>query len=233
MSPARPPEGAHSLSEGQARSAKGAPVSGTPTEQETFWAGTFGDEYIARNQGAPLLASNLQFFARALRSAGALRSGIEFGANIGMNLRALALLYPGIALRGVEINAEAARQLGETIGAANVAHESVFDHVPGATADLALVKGVLIHLNPERLPLAYDKIVGATHRFVLVCEYYNPTPVAITYRGHADRLFKRDFAGEMLDRHPALQVVDYGFCWRRDPAFPQDDVTWFLLEKRT
>ena len=59
-----------------------------------------------------------------------------------------------------------------------------------------------------------------------------PAPVAIPYRGHSDRLFKRDFAGEILDRHPQLQLVDYGFAYRRDPNFPQDDITWFLMEKR-
>jgi spore coat polysaccharide biosynthesis protein SpsF len=26
-------------------------------------------------------------------------------------------------------------------------------------------------------------------------------------------------------------LVDYGFAYHRDPAFPQDDITWFLLEK--
>jgi spore coat polysaccharide biosynthesis protein SpsF len=27
-------------------------------------------------------------------------------------------------------------------------------------------------------------------------------------------------------------LVDYGFAYHRDPNFPQDDITWFLLEKR-
>jgi spore coat polysaccharide biosynthesis protein SpsF len=67
---------------------------------------------------------------------------------------------------------------------------------------------------------------------ILMGEYYNPSPTAIPYRGHADRLFKRDFAGELLDRFPDLRLIDYGFAYRRDPAFPQDDITWFLLEKR-
>ena len=65
----------------------------------------------------------------------------------------------------------------------------------------------------------------------MVAEYYNPTPQMIPYRGHDDRLFKRDFAGEILDSFPDLSVRDYGFAWRRDPNFPQDDLTWFLLEK--
>ena len=42
---------------------------------------------------------------------------------------------------------------------------------------------------------------------------------------------KRDFAGEMMDRHPELQLVEYGFVYKRDPNFPQNDVTWFLMEK--
>jgi len=64
------------------------------TEQEAFWAGEFGTEYIQRNQGDQLLASNLAFFAKALSRAQGVDSCIEFGANIGMNLRALRLLHP-------------------------------------------------------------------------------------------------------------------------------------------
>lgn len=100
------------------------------------------------------------------------------------------------------------------------------------TWELALIKGVLIHINPAELPKVYDKLYAATHRYLLVAEYYNPSPVAIPYRGHAERLFKRDFAGEIMERHPRLCLVDYGFVYRRDPAFPQDDVTWFLMEKK-
>jgi hypothetical protein len=65
----------------------------------------------------------------------------------------------------------------------------------------------------------------------LLCEYYNPAPTTVSYRGHNERLFKRDFAGEIMDRHPEMQLVDYGFAYHRDPNFPQDDITWFLMEK--
>lgn len=202
------------------------------TEQEAFWAGDFGTEYIGRNDSSALLASNLTFFSRALRAAGAIGSCIEFGANIGMNLRALKLLYPQIALHGIEINPQAAKVLGELIGPSQVYCGSIFDHAAKEPVDLALIKGVLIHINPEKLPETYRKLYEASRRWVLVCEYYNPSPVAINYRGHSDRLFKRDFAGEMLDMFSDLKLVDYGFCYRRDPAFPQDDITWFLMEKR-
>ena len=202
------------------------------TDQEAFWAGAFGTEYIRRNESRQLLASNLHFFSQALRRAGRIESCLEFGANIGMNLRALNLLYPEIRSRGIEINADAARQLADLIGSDQVFNGSIFDYPVRDPVDLAVIKGVLIHINPEMLATTYRKLYDASRRYVLVCEYYNPTPVAIAYRGHSDRLFKRDFAGEMLESFPNLRLVDYGFTYRRDPAFPQDDITWFLMERR-
>ena len=201
------------------------------TEQEAFWAGSFGTEYIERNQGDALLASNLDFFAKALSGARGVRSCIEFGANIGMNLKALNLLYPGIDAHGIEINDTAAAQLATVIPADNVHHTSILDFAPDRQWDLTLIKGVLIHINPDALAQVYDSLVASTSRYLMVAEYYNPSPVAIPYRGHTDRLFKRDFAGEIMDRHPSLELVDYGFAYRRDPRFPQDDITWFLMEK--
>jgi spore coat polysaccharide biosynthesis protein SpsF len=202
------------------------------TEQEAFWAGSFGTEYIERNQGAELLASNLNFFAKSLRCAQGVQSCIEFGANIGMNLKALQLLHPELKAHAIEINADAARRLGEILPATHIYQSSILDFQPEQVWDLVLIKGVLIHINPDVLAEVYAKLVESSCRYLLVAEYYNPAPVAIPYRGHTGRLFKRDFAGEILDSHPQLQLVDYGFIYRRDPNFPQDDVSWFLMEKR-
>lgn len=201
------------------------------TEQEEFWAGEFGNEYIERNQGDALLASNLNFFSQALRNAHGIDSCIEFGANIGMNLKALKLLYPNMDAHGVDINGEAVEQLKSVVPATNAHHSSILDFQIDRCWDLALIKGVLIHINPDVLEQVYELLLGASSRYILVAEYYNPAPVTISYRGYENRLFKRDFAGELMDLHPGLRLVDYGFNYRRDPNFPQDDITWFLLKK--
>lgn len=208
-------------------------TSNYATPQEAFWAGDFGTEYIGRNDSKQLLASNLNFFTKALKQAGKISSCLELGANIGMNLKALQLLYPEIELKGAEINPDAAKLLGYLISENNVYKGSIFDCPITDKVDLSLIKGVLIHINPEMLNAVYEKLYQASSRYILVCEYYNPSPVAIPYRGHIDRLFKRDFAGEMLDKYSDLILVDYGFAYHRDPAFPQDDITWFLMEKRS
>lgn len=205
-------------------------MSSYSTEQEGFWAGDFGNEYSQRNVGSGWIAANLALFARVLGRTRDVRSVVEYGANIGLNLRAIDQLVPNADLAGVEINATAAEELREW-GRAEVFEESILDFAPVRQWDLALIKGVLIHINPDELPSVYDKLVASSARYVCLVEYYNPTPVALPYRGHENRLFKRDFAGEMLDRDKGLRLVDYGFCYHRDPNFPQDDVTWFLMEK--
>lgn len=207
-------------------------TSNYATPQEEFWAGDFGTEYIGRNDGPDLLASNLGFFAGALKQADQITSCLELGANIGMNLKALKLLYPRMKLKGVEINPDAAKLLAELIGAQNVFEGSIFDYTVADKVDLVLIKTVMIHINPEMLNAVYEKLYQASSRYILVCEYYNTTPIAISYRGHTDRLFKRDFAGEMLDKFSDLALVDYGFAYHRVPPFMNDDITWFLMEKR-
>ena len=149
-----------------------------------------------------------------------------------MNLRALKLLYPHQRQFAIEINVSAAEQLRTILEPENVYLESILDFSPQRTFELVLIKGVLIHMNPDYLPQIYDALHKSTGRYLLVCEYYNPRPVEVPYRGNADRLFKRDFCGEILDRHSDLCLVDYGFSYHRDPNFPQGDVTWFLMEKK-
>jgi pseudaminic acid biosynthesis-associated methylase len=201
------------------------------TPQEEFWAGKFGDEYIERNISEEYLASNLSFFSKTFRQISKPTSLIEFGANVGMNLRAIKNLFPKIKLGGIEINKSASKELSNFIGEENVFNGSIFDFKTVEKYEVSLIKGVLIHINPEMLPVVYENLYQTSSKYILIAEYYNPSPVVVKYRGNEDRLFKRDFAGEMLDKFDDLRLVDYGFIYKRDNSFPQDDVTWFLLEK--
>jgi spore coat polysaccharide biosynthesis protein SpsF len=148
-----------------------------------------------------------------------------------MNLKALKLLYPGLNIDAVEINKQACLELEKVVGKTHTFNKSIFDFNSKLKYDFVLIKGVLIHINPDRLSNVYKKLYQLSNRYILIAEYYNPSPVSISYRGHNDRLFKRDFAGEFLNKFPNLNLVDYGFIYHRDQNFPQDDITWFLIEK--
>lgn len=201
------------------------------TEQEQFWAGDFGDKYIDRNKGKELLASNVNFFSQALKHTKNLKSCIEFGANTGMNLSAIKILFPNIDISAIEINNKAIKTLETVIDSSKIYHGSILDYHSDQKFDLTLIKTVLIHINPEFLNNVYDSLYKYSSRYILVAEYYDRNPTKIDYRGNSDKLYKRDFAGEMLNKFKDLALVDYGFLYHLDNQFPQDDITYFLMEK--
>ena len=192
------------------------------TKQEEFWAGEFGDEYITRNTG--FINSKINLFHEALPSVG---SVYEVGANIGLNLDAVHEMDDSTELYALEINNQACEALSQKPHI-KFTQGSLLENPP-YKAQLVLSSGVLIHIDPDRLPQAYEHIYNASDQYILLCEYYNPSPVEVVYRGHEGKLFKRDFAGEMMDKYN-LKLLKYGFVYHRDPL-PLDDITWFLLEK--
>jgi len=202
------------------------------TEQEAFWEGDFGNQYTDRNRGAGWVAANSAFFSKVLSSTHHVEGVLELGPNIGLNLMALRHLLPTAKLSGVEINEKAASELQFNLQDVDLHVSSILDFQTEATWDLVFTKGVLIHINPDKLPTVYELMYRASSRYLLVSEYYNPKPTEVTYRGHTGKLFKRDFAGEILDKFSDLSLIDYGFVYHRDPNFPQDDMTWFLMEKK-
>jgi spore coat polysaccharide biosynthesis protein SpsF len=200
------------------------------TEQEKFWAGTFGNEYIERNQGSDLVAGKKMLLAKALMKTEKFKTMIDFGSNIGMNLRAMDALDSEVELSAIEINDKAVSEL-KKLPKVKVYHQSILEFTPDYPRDFVMITGVLIHINPEFLKKAYTALYQTSKRYIYLCESYNPTPVEIDYRGHKGRYYKRDFAGEMMDMFPDLKLVDYGFDYHRDQRTLGGDGNWFLMEK--
>ncbi len=208
----------------------------TTTAQEEAWKGQFGNDYQKRSPGN--VDFNTTFFERIFprrtdtyqRNWDEILTILELGAGRGANIKALRRRFPAATATGVELNPAALRALRQDAPEANAIEASVTEWAPETTWDLVLTKGLLIHIPPAALPVVYGVMHRASSRFILIAEYYNPTPVSVEYRGEKDLLWKRDFAGEMLDLYADLSLVNYGFAYHRDRA-PQDDITWFLLEK--
>jgi len=202
------------------------------TEQEEFWASSeWALEYIKRNN-IDIIKNNIKLFSDIFSNCtDTIDSVIEFGSNIGLNLHAINSLFNKLDIAAIEISQEAIDVLKKLEFVNNVYHDSILDINLDKKRDFVFIKGVLIHINPDFLDTVYEKLYDASNKYIMIAEYYNPSPTTITYRGNKDRLFKRDFAGEMLDKYPDLELVDYKFIYHRDNHFPQDDVTWFLLRK--
>lgn len=201
------------------------------TDQENFWAGAFGNKYIDRNSDQQMIINNITLFSKILSKMESVKSVVEFGPNIGLNLIALKTLIPNAEFTGVEINKSAIDKL-KKLKYVKVYNQSLFDFKSKKTFDFCLVKGVLIHQNPKLLNKAYEILYKYSKRYFLIAEYYNPSPTEVEYRGHRQKLFKRDFAGEIIKKFgKKIQLIDYSFVYHLD-RFPQGDLTWFLFEKR-
>ena len=203
------------------------------SEQEDFWKGEFGSEYINRNSSEFINASNINLFSEIFNNLTSRpKSVFELGANIGNNLRAIKQICPECKTLGVEINPKAF----EILEKSNYCDISILDTIFNIDeskfkAEITLSKGVLIHINPDYLPKVYEKLYKCSNKYILIIEYYNPSPVEVNYRGHTNKLFKRDFAGEIMAKYKNLSLIKYGFKYKNDSLFPQDDLTWFLLSK--
>jgi pseudaminic acid biosynthesis-associated methylase len=199
------------------------------TPQEAAWRGEFGNAYTDRNMGK--VPANRSFFRTILTALGqAPASVLELGCGAGENLIALGhLLAEGTRLTGVEINGRAVSYARER-AQCQIHHGSLLDY-SSEPHELVFTKGVLIHIPPTELWRAYRVLLNCSSRWIMLAEYYSPQPVEIPYRGEACMLWKRDFAGDMLTIYPELKLHSYGFVYRRD-LYPQDDLNWFLMEKR-
>lgn len=199
-------------------------------EQELFWKSEFGDEYVDRNDGPKFVAAKIDMFIKALKSANNISSIIELGANRGLNANALKAILPNCHYTGVEIGDKAFSLLKQNPKVDDCHHTSIHELKVTKKFDLAMIAGVMIHLNPSSLPDVYHLLASLSNRYILISEYYNPNPVEVNYRGHSGKLFKRDFAGEFIEQ-TGCKLIDYGFLYRNDPKFHHADMTWFLLEK--
>lgn len=196
-------------------------------QQESIWSGEFGDEYNQRNVG--LGAANLAFFAWALKNMDQVPHNIiEFGCGTGQNLYALSKLFHNSKIYGIDINFKACKEAN--LYADEVYCQSVYDPLPNL-GDLVISKGVAIHQSPEKIKDFYHQLYNYSRKYILMAEYFSAIPEAIPYRGEKDLLWKRHFCKEMLELYPSLLVVDTGFASKEHELWPQDDLTWCLLEK--
>ena len=204
------------------------------TEQSRFWRGDFGDAYTERNTGvADQLRARTAMWAPILDAMVGTppRSILEVGANIGNNLRALRQLTDA-HFYAIEPNARARKILVEdgVVPGSNVRDgiATAID-LPDGAVDMAFTSGVLIHIHPDDLEASCREIHRVAANHIVCIEYFADKPEEITYRGHEQRLFKRDFGGLWLDLFPGLQTVAYGFAWKRLTGL--DNLTWWVFRK--
>lgn len=210
-------------------------MSQNETEQVKFWRGDFGDTYVDRNATTPdHIGMRLSMWVKIFRyMAGDMpKSILEVGPNIGLNIRAMKMLCEA-EFFAVEPNAKARQVLIEDniLPQGNLQNGFAGDFsLPDTPVDLAFTSGVLIHIHPDDLLAACRNIHKASGKYIVCYEYFSDKPETIDYRGHGDKLFKRDFGSFWLENFSDLKCLGYGFEWK--PMTGMDNATWWVFEKK-
>ncbi|RKQ92345.1 pseudaminic acid biosynthesis-associated methylase [Solirubrobacter pauli] len=204
--------------------------SGEVERLEALWRDDFGDRYVERNRAA---AEHREPFWKWLHEAFPFESVLEVGCNLGGNLHWLAQLVDPTRVVGVDINAQALREVRQTLPDVNAVKASARS-LPfrDAQFDLTFTTTVLIHQPPDALPIVMNEVVRTSRRYVLCGEYHADELEEVPYRGERGALFKRDWGALYQHLFPELKLLDKRFEAAQPDGSGWDDVTFWLFEKR-
>jgi spore coat polysaccharide biosynthesis protein SpsF len=202
------------------------------TPQENFWINKIAEGYAQDNstfnEKLGLLA-----WERMLKKIdkSEISTYLDCGSNIGRNIGFLKHILPMAAANIVELAPgpyeKCINQFEIQNSFLGPIKEAKFDK----NFDLVFSSGVLIHVNPNDLLESMSRMYQLSSKYILISEYFNRTPVMISYRGEDDRLFKCDF-GKLFVENFDCRLLDYGFLWGHEfDSAGFDDITYWLFEK--
>jgi pseudaminic acid biosynthesis-associated methylase len=202
------------------------------TPQENFWKNKITESY-AHDNSVFDEQLGLNAWERILSKIekASISSFLDCGSNIGRNVAFLRKVLPAATANIIELAQEPYDKCLQNfqIEASFLGpiKEAKFDK----NFDLVFSSGVLIHVNPNDLLESMSRMYQLSSKYILISEYFNRTPVMISYRGEDDRLFKCDF-GKLFVENFDCRLLDYGFLWGHEfDSAGFDDITYWLFEK--
>ena len=208
-------------------------------EQEKFWKGNFGNNYISRNK----FRSQKEFDNFYIRRYGETKKNInlkflkginknkpilEVGCNIGNQLK----IFEDIGFKklfGIDINIKSLKKAKKNINL-NIIESSGFD-IPFKDNyfNLVFTNNVLIHIHPKNLDKIFDEIYRVSNKYIFGFEYFNDKLIEIKYRNYKNKLWKGDYANILLKKYKNLRLVKEKIYENKDVKNIYDKI--YLLKK--
>jgi pseudaminic acid biosynthesis-associated methylase len=185
-----------------------------------LWKGKFGNEYHQRNIIVkPDIEARTKMWRYILNKTHFCESILEIGAGQGINLIAInndaarnSLQYLNLPLRSISDSSITELPFGNN------------------SMELVFTSGVLIHVPREHLIKAFDEMYRVSSKYIVMIEYFSPTPRHISYHGKDNVLWTDDYGSLFWSRHECnVELVDYGFEWKCVTGL--DNLTWWIYRK--
>ena len=193
-----------------------------------LWKSDFGNDYTERNITGAISARQALWEALIPIEC---ESILEVGANVGLNLEAIANFHD-CQLFACEPNEVARQRLRNAdfidrrhVSADTADRLSFKDNV----ADLVFTSGVLIHIPTDKLAQSMSEIHRCANRWIICAEYFAPSEEMVPYRGHDNAMWRRDYGSLYMDAFPDLKCIGHHFAWKRTTGL--DNLTIWVFEK--
>ena len=208
-------------------------------EQENFWKGSFGNQFIKRNTFETHKKFNNFYIKRYgcsrdfinnffLKKINLEKPVLEVGCNIGNQLNALSRI--GFKnLYGIDINNESLTIVKKNTNL-NIIKSSGFN-IPFKDSffNIVFTSFVLIHIHPKNLKKIMAEIYRVSNNYIYGLEYYNNDLIEINYRNYKNKAWKGDYCKLYLKTFKKLKLVKERIYQNKDNLEDYDKI--FLLKK--
>ncbi len=185
-------------------------------EQQEFWAGEFGNDYVDRCNTLEFTnqtyknQTNFSYFEIYESFFGNLNKDLkilELACNVGQKLSILKHL--GFKnLYGVEINKKAVEIAKKDNPDITFFNSSIEDFDPkDEKFDIVCTSGILIHIHPAHLNNIIQKIESLSQKYIFGFENFSETLVEVPYRGYKNKLWKQNFPNVYRKSFPNLKTI--------------------------
>ena len=145
--------------------------------QADAWTNAHGMKYVVHHLKEDWQKSRVEKWRQILSHFPDATSCFEIGCNIGTNLRTIRHCRPEAVVSGLEINPYAALE-AEKISNGDVFLGEIASHdFKHEQYDLVFSRGVLIHINPDKIEEVITKMISAASKYLLIWENYSPAYV--------------------------------------------------------
>lgn len=185
------------------------------SQQREFWMGDFGTKYIERNKTMETVNELYkkqtgitveEIFKNFFENINLDNRIIELGCNVGLNLSVLHKM--GFKnLTGVEINKSAFSLAKKNNPDISFINSSIENFDVEEKYDLVYTAGVLIHINPDTLPLIIKKMDELSKKYIFGFEYFSDHLEEIKYRDHQNTCWKQNFPQLIKNFNPSYRTI--------------------------
>ncbi|OEE83866.1 hypothetical protein A1OQ_03720 [Enterovibrio norvegicus FF-162] len=206
------------------------------TPQDKVWSTHHGFRYVTHHLGEDWKSTRIPYWKVILSNIDNCSSILEFGCNIGANLRAINTIDSSYSLNGIEINPFAVDQANR-LQFVNATEGSIVTHDMGEKFDFVFSRGVLIHINRDELSKVFDNMVKHSNKYIMLFENFSEENSdlenysKLVTGGDSDENYQfwANYPKLFSERHPSWKLVASGVRDVQSKGPVKGDLFWSIF----